>query len=435
MFMGKLELENVKKHLKMRLRDCSGIMIGCILLGVFFVISAFVLVQSICIKQESVVTLNVIVYSDWAMIFMIFIFIYYSLQYYEYCESHQIFPQTNTTRFLAFELYCYIINIILQAVALGLYLINYLLCQVLCRVYDNVHLGYSFSLPFVTAGFFVSLCYGFIIISLTVLISSLVRKFHWWVLGVYVLCISYLFITKDLILISIFNFYMHEPSLIIFFLKAVFTWLVIELLNQLLNRYINVIKAKKYHYPQVIIVFLVLMTLLGGALSAFNYINVNTANDSFWSQINEVDINKDQPVTSVNVGDLKPGSVLYVNLHYDKNRFSNSTVGLTNQTKDQILVYFKPHKEMVNDINITNFTHPKVSVKLEDNNLNISITEDQNVKVISIYPYSTLRWFDCFKDKLYANSESGSYSGTITGDIIVSVPEGMNLDAQLANVY
>lgn len=382
--------------------------------------------------QEEVDLVSIGVYSNWALIYTIIASIYYTLQYSEYNENHQIFPQTNLTSLLSFELYCNFSNIISQALALGFYILQYILCKVLIQMNGNVKLAYEFNLSFIMVGFFVNLFYGLLLISLIILIVTLLRKLRWWALALYIGIVVILWLTRDENPFGrIINFYALETSLTVFFCKVIGSWLLLQVLCFIVNQNTNMIKAEKYHYPQIVINAIILVTLPASILISFTAVHSYNSSE-FWTQNETFDYAKDKPACIINASNLPANSTLYYPYDYMKTN-CNTNIGEQNATEDEIRIYFKPKQDMRDYINITAFTNPRIDASLVKNNLIIKVEYDKDIKVISLYPYSTPMQFDCYKDKPLAKKYSGGMSGTKSGMIEITVPKEKNYKTQIIN--
>ncbi len=424
MFMGKSELANIKNLLKIRLKSCNAILTAGILLGLVFLVEVFHMISLVHTYQKDAVYIDSGAFSGFAFIILLFAIIYYAFQYNEYNENHQIFPHTEHTWFISFELYCYLINLIVQVVAVGLYLLQYLLCLLLGGLNTNVHLAYTFSLSFLTVGFLVNLCYGFLIISFIILVVTLVRRLRYWALAIYVVMLSALWMGKDYSMIGrLIQFYTEETSLSLFFVKIIITWLLIELLNQLLHRLIHIRRVTKFHYPQLAIVSLILITLFFGALTNYQGIVTVRNGGSFQTPAETGLPSMKEPAAVLATDQLPSGSSLDFYYEFGPLYYCNTSIVEENTENDQIELYFSPPYTYRDNINITAFVNPRVTVEQKGNEFHFRVIYDENIKVISISPYTEPMRFDCFKNKNYAKSIYGSSAGSMTGTIKIVLPK------------
>lgn len=431
MFMGKSELDNMKKLLKIRRRDCIGIYMTGSLLCMSFLTSIFDMIKSVFTYQSEPNLISAIPYSNWALFYTIVACVYYTFQYSEFSERHQIYPQTNSTRFLAFELYLFYIHIFTQALALGFNLLQYLVFFILGQRKGNLAFAYTLNPVFIITGFFTYMLYGFILISLIILISALVRKFRWWTLIVYIGLFLILWFTKDIgVVKSVVKFYLQESSVTLFFIKAILTWMILELLNHILNSYTSASLATRFNNVQIIIASVILFSFLISNLVTYLKTTQDFPEYSFSSK--EINTSQDKPYCTLNAGNIPTEATLKTCIDYRQISHYELQYGKSyyNSSVDKIMVYFIPEKDLFNDIDITAYTNPRLEISLQNKKLNIKVIKNKNVKVLSLYPYFTLMHFDCFKDKPYANKYYGLSSGTIPGKIQITTPESKKINIQ-----
>jgi hypothetical protein len=433
MFVGKTNLDNIRKLLKIRMRECKGIHTICILLGVVFLISIVNLINTVSTYQAEAKLIEVSLYSNFTLFFIVISVINYAFQYGEYNENHQIFPQTMVTQFISFELYCFFVNIIAQAFALGLYLLQYLICLIIGRVHTNVKLAYQFDWTFVIAGFFVYLLYGLLLSALIILIASLVRKLQWWAIVLLGAFLFVLWMTREQNLIgNMLDFYLLETSIIIFFIKSVATLLILEALNHLINYYTGIKETRKFFYRHIIIASVIILGFFINISVSFSQIDSRQNNEDYWNSISirNFDFSKMDATCIINTDSLPTDSTLKI--RYANALESDCINNVDEQPSDDnnIRIYYIPQKNINNYINLTAFTNQRIEATLETDILKISVAYDKNIKVISEYPYSTLMKFDCFIGKPYAKPYYGSMSSISTGHIQITLPENKHFTTQ-----
>jgi hypothetical protein len=318
-------------------------------------------------------------------------------------------------------------NGILQLTALGLYLIQYLLCMVISRIDGNFHLACHFNLPFIVTGFFVSLCNGFLITSFIILAATLVRKFRWWALAIYITIIVILWFAKDQsITQGIIDFYTKETSATLFFLKAIGTLLILAVLNQVFQPRINRVKVRKFNYPQLIIVIFILVTFFSSSM-AFNQRSNTISGTTEVLPINKLPSSSEKPSCVLDAGSLASGSTLNINYEVESMYYCNTSIINDDSSDNQIKIYFIPPRDMRNNINLSDFTNPKIKAGLTNHTLNLRITHDENVKIVAIAPYTAPMQFDCFKNKSYSTNYIWSSMTSYPGSIKIVIPESMQL--------
>lgn len=419
--MGKLELENIKKHLKIRMRDSKGIKRLCDLLLIVFIIDLCNIISDVFHYQADVKLYNATVYSTLGLGLTLIAAIYYLFQYGEYNEKHQIFPQSSTTRFVSFELYCYFINIITQAIALCLYLAQYLICLLLNHFKGNLRLAYRINIPFMITGFFVSLLYGFILLSILFFIGFLINKLRWWALLVYITLFITLLITGSTIIGTVLRFYLRESSLLLFLLKAIITWFIFVLLNHILYAKNDIITVRKFIYPNIIIASVILISILFNFL--FTQLSFHEKSTTLYDN-NAFNPFKDEPSCIVNAGSLPAKSILKINLDQELKAHSIIWTGdtYTNNSENEIRIFYNPESVFKDDISLISFTNPRITSSLQGNTLSVSLVHDKNIKIVSVYPYDMLMQFKFFQGKKLAAESSGSVLGDKQAALFINVP-------------
>jgi hypothetical protein len=442
--MGKSELINVKKHLKMRLRDCKGIYTLASLLIVLFLLDTINIVKQVLNYQSEVKLISVNVYSTAGFALMLLACIYYTFQYSEYHASYLVYPQSSFTRFFSYEAYCYLTHIIIQLLALGLYLLQYLLCYVLNMHYGNIRFAYPINIPFILTGFFITLLYGFLLISFIELISVIVRKFRWIALLFYVAVLVVLWIAGGPEILNAFiSFYLEESSIPMFLLKGISTWMLFEVLLHWINIHTNKFKVKTFVYKNIMIAAVLLLSFLGSviaSLSSFNTIKHTESNLNLMNNpedyINDSDLKEASAssVYSLDTAGLPKNTALTLELDakiknnymilcqdpYDNKPYYNNTA-------DRIQIYFLPVQNITNQVDLNTLINPKIEASLKNNQLSLRVFNSENIKVISIYPYSYITQFQAFQDRPYAKKGLDNIIRQSPGVIRISTPKGKNI--------
>ena len=130
-----------------------------------------------------------------------------------------------------------------------------------------------------------------------------------------------------------------------------------------------------------------------------------------------------EPTAVLATDQLPSGSSLDFYYEFGPLYYCNTNIVEGNTENDQIELYFSPPYSYRDNINITAFVNPRVTVEQEGNAFYFQVIYDENIKVISIYPYTAPMRFDCFKNKNYAKSIYGSSAGSVTGTIKIVLPK------------
>jgi hypothetical protein len=386
------------------------------------------LIRSVFTIQAEAVSISFQPYSNWSFVLIIFACLYYTVTYNDYNYRHQIYPQNNKSRFLSYMLFCYLSFLKTQAAALGLYFLQLGICGLLDSLKGNIDYAYPVSLFFLISGICVTLLYGFVIISLMVLLGALDRKFNWWFRLSFVGIMVILATTQGgSLLIRGIHFLTKEYSLPVFIMKALIIWLGFLLLGYIVNaitRYYRLQKNFKYYYA-IVIGILLLFIIIKGGLSISPY---QTSYGSSKVVPDFVESLLKNAQYQVDVSNLPDGTQLNVQMSKE-DRVKNNPVSIDTQTKypDKLLINYTPPANAVNDIDFNKFTKPILILSLDNNILSIRIESMDNRKIIMLYPFSFLQNFDCFKESYY-KLKSGTSSTSGSGAIYIFPPKGKNIE-------
>jgi len=158
-------------------------------------------------------------------------------------ESHvgySVFPQTNTSRFLAVQAMHHIVILIAALVSLLFNLLQYALFALLSARHPYIVLANRFDWGFVISGFFVMILYLFLVTAMISLIATLIRKFRIYAilglafLGAISLVNPPVFIR---LLQSIVAFLVLERNLGLFFIKGILLWVVLFGASLIINKH------------------------------------------------------------------------------------------------------------------------------------------------------------------------------------------------------
>lgn len=422
MFMGKIDWDYIKKHTKIRLKECRGLNIIGFLLGIIFLNDIFGLILLSNKYHIEVRLYTCVVYSDYALVLFTLACLYYAVTYIDYNERHQIYPHTASTQLFSYELYLGLINAGLQILSLFLYLLQYSFCLLLEHLKGNVELAYRFNLTFLFTGFFVNLFYGFLIISFLTLFTGLIRKLRWWFLIPCAALWLLVLITKNPgTAFNWVNFYLKSSSPILFFLKAIITIVIIEGLNIMINQFMDQFKAHRFQSKYIIFVSVLSVLFYLNALIGYNNQNSSEGKIEFMSSNREIDTSKDKPVCIIDSSQLPAKSKIKLKLDYMYSSYNTNVFEVPSAT-DEIKIYFIPDQKINNSINLMASLKPRIEASLTDNTLHVLVACEKNINVVSLYPNSTLMQFDCFKNKPYAKKYTGGSYGTIPGSIKITLP-------------
>ncbi|MCL2222782.1 MAG: hypothetical protein FWC20_10660 [Oscillospiraceae bacterium] len=158
-----------------------------------------------------------------------------------------VFPQTNTSRFLAYQIWIYSI-VLCSALALTvIYLIQYGVIAALAAGRDNVFIVYDFNIWFVLSGFVVLTIYVAIISAAITLVAALLRKFRLYAAVLFTVLIIFLLFAANFqaFVGFVLGFLILESNLGLFILKGIVVWMALFIAAFVINRYTIYYKAHR----------------------------------------------------------------------------------------------------------------------------------------------------------------------------------------------
>lgn len=446
MFMGKVESDNIVQLLKIRKKECGGIRNIFVFLLLMFAMDLIALIQKTFTYATEVSLLTLQVYSLTGFILMMIACVIYTLGYKDYNLSLQIFPQSNKSRFISYELFCYVSFLKIQLFTLALYFVQYGTSMILSLIKGNIEFAYQFSLQFIVAGFMVNLMYGFVAIAFIILIWTLDRKFKWIfrIIGIGSIIIALAFQEYSLwIFVNILHIITRESSILLFLIKTICLWIVLICIYHAINKHTKYFEAeKKLSHTNKLIAIAVAVAfalLIITSLTYFSYrITDSTSSDTVTKvemsaeesiEQENLQITKEETKNIIDISEIPEGTELKIELSEEDREQYNILLGegLINPSNNQILVDFFPASSYVdyNDMNL--FTEPKLEVRMKDNVLYLNITSNENVKILLLAPYSFMWQFDYFKGKHIFKEHVGSMGGGGSGTITIYLPEDKKL--------
>jgi hypothetical protein len=426
--MDKLEMDNIRSLLKIRTKESNSVKLIMGFLSLLFLLSLTGFITNVFTFHSTVTSYNGTVYANWAFFLMLCACIYHTSLYREFNVRHQVFPQTDKSRYIAYILFCYLSYIKILLFSIALYLLQCGSGLLLDFIKGNVEFAYEFSIFFLFTGFIVQLLYGFILISIILLIGVFDRKFKWWFRILFTGLILIIWLTRDSgWFMKGIGFLTKETSLLLFILKAFILLLLMIGSSYMLNSITKFYKPEK-NFSQVHVVFAVFLVVI-----CFLFLNIgNTAleQSAHNSITNDIDDAKEEELLRIDVSNVAKGSTLQLNfINTNKVNYGlNYHESFTNFTEDQLQIEFIPVRNIINQIDMTSFTQPKIEAELVNNTLTIRVSSKENIKVYVNYPYSLMQNFDCFEGHRYYKQNFG-YSSSTSGSGMVSIylPKGKQL--------
>jgi hypothetical protein len=410
------------------------------------------LVGTISSILENIHAMHFYVVSDnsvLALICMVFGFTIGSIMYRSTNAKLSVFPQTNNSRLVSWLLLNYSVAITIALVLLIIYFVNYGVIMLMSVFIDGIHLALNVDFGFVVAGFFVYLMYSFLIIAVIKLIGAVIRKWSYYAIVTFIALFAFMIVNIVRVIEYIpivLSFLIAEPSLILFFLKAIGLWLVLTAVTLVLNHFTIYHKSQnqtlKKRVTIACIIIAVVVTIVTPIILRFSVTIIdNTTNtgmvsidgdwntDPFYSESNfnrieeiRIDVSHLHNRIKINLNDE---SIDRMNL--DPSRIFSSHDGMVyisgfesveSVNGNTLVIRYNQPWYIVNGIEIFHFGNPRVRVYLRDDTLFINYTFDKSTAMI-LPVWGMVRQFDIFKDKGVLTGHAIGTSGG--GDTSVSI--------------
>jgi len=383
-------------------------------------------------------------------------------------QSFAVYPQTNTSRFLAYQVLLHFWIVAIPLFFTMLYLILYGVMAAVAAAQDNVHLVYRFDAGFLLSGFAVLMTYLAVLSGIITLISVLLRKFRVYAVvffsALLILAISNFIQTFSILRIAS-GFLLFENSMLLFFIKGVGTLAILFVISVIINKYTVYYKVSSTRLKEEIttgVVFALFLVCVV-VITIVSLLTYDT--DSGNPDINDQDsysIEIEFPISSegdtfepehgrieIDVSDLPGGSDIEVIVIGDISLIETyETVVSSYQFDDKVIYTFDdgselefpfghivvsgdslknidgntliisysyPHR-VVDDMDIGRFLIPELDVRLDGNTLYLSYSFEKNIKAIFLPMWSFMSQFDYFKGKglvsrfLYSSFSEGDGS-------------------------
>ena len=452
MFMVKDEFANVQNLLKVRFKTRGNSFLWLfIILGGFMLSSLIGTISTIVENRNSI---HYYIVSDNSTIFLIGLVIGYIVMNIMYRSTNvklSVFPQTNNSRFISWLLLNYSLIIVFSLMLLITYLVHYGVILLMSAFNDSIHLALNVDFGFIVAGLFAYLMYGFLIIATIELISAVIRKWSYYAIVTFIALFMLMVINLERVIEYIprvLSFLIAEPSLILFFLKAIGLWLIITAVTLVLNHYTVYHKSQNWILKKritiaCVIIAIVIIVITPMILRFSITISDNSQNSGLvYSDVEWDDIDIFLPKTEeikFDISHLPDGIKININgedikigvlnpdfmMIFSSNElvvYIGGAESLGNVQGDMIVVRYSPPWYIVNGIDIFRSKFPEVTIYFEGDTLFINYSFD-NTTVIIMPIWSMVRQFDIFKDKgvLTAHALGSSAGGSTNVTVFIDV--------------
>lgn len=441
MFINKKDLQNTLSLYRIRSQENKGPMLILIGLPVFlFTIDLIGVITRIFTTSNAPAIFELRTYSLFGLFSSIVIAMTLLCEYKKHINQHEIFPQSNKSRFLSYVLYNYVLILKLSLISLVLYLTQYGIISLISNFVSGVQFVYSFSLTFVLCGYLVNLLYGFLAVATIIFLGVLDRKYGVLFRFIIIAFIALLCFNNGFLgnyLLSLLGYWTKDPSLISFSLKSICAWLVLSSLTFIINSHTVYYKTQNSRLSAktisaigiITIAAIVISILLVGNSTIITTLD-NHTNLAVKDMFKPSERYKTIPLSTTH---LKPGDTIDVitNCNFENENlylssYNASDVRLENEVYYLKISYTLP-VNVRGSFNLFNYIEPKITATLEDKTLYLNYEYKKNQKLIVLTPYRFMSQFEKFKSQTEFKGLSGYSETNIGGRIEILVDDGVNV--------
>jgi hypothetical protein len=450
--MVKNEIINAGKLTRLYFTNKAGIIAVSIIFAYLMLFNLVTVVSFMLRGDEGFSYRSVSDYSGGYIFGLIITFIVFNCIYRSENREIAVYPQTNNSRFLAFQLFAHVWIIAIPLALLASYLIQYGIISIVAAIQGNVSLAYQFDTLFLLAGLAVMMIYLAILFGIITLIAVLLRKF--WIYAIaFFAALAALAITNLSLarggLERVFGFLIFESSVWLFILKGVAVWAVLLLAAVIINKHTVYYRVRVNATPKIII-SVILGVVLAAVMLFVTFESFNSTETTYITGQTEVAGDRDlgimggimggggmgwsiKPHTEefiFDISHLPDGSGINVELSGDISiipsieqvvsswwsnnksviEYEDGTVlefplehilieyihELTNTHGDTLSIIYRASDLIVDGIEIKHLTNPVFEARMEGNTLYIHYSSDRNLKVVLIPIWSLMTQFEYF---------------------------------------
>lgn len=428
MFMGNGEIKNTLSLTKVKLKTTGSYMFRAVA-AIILIYLAVLLPNVITVLKyhSTVIDIKLYDYSFYSFIGITIAVITMCLRYKNTNDYYSVFPQTSNSRFLSSQIILYLWLALISIISLVLYLFQLCMFKLLSKFNRNILFAFDLDAGLTFIGVIVFFLYGCMMIALFSLAAALIRRFN-TIAIVVILLIAALLLTSEKGLFKAIadslDFFNKEGSLALFFLKGIFTWLLLFAGSLAVNRFTSYYKAQRVYKNSIVaavgIAALIIISIIRSTITenepTVNYGSYRTNNNFF---NNDVWIDKEIVLDASEIEDLSNVSVV-TNIEENDNMFQGYLYGtLPSSSGDKIVVTYRLPVDITNNYDLTKAMNPKFTAQLNGNVLNLTYTYDKNKKVLFLSPWFMMRQFDRYKNQeLYSdypdfNTTNSRSNGTV----------------------
>jgi len=458
MFMAKNELNNTGRLYRIFLRNDKGILWFTIIMGFSLLVNIIINIFWMFGKTDGISAhINFESSSLWMFCISVAFIILNCLYRYNN-QRTSVYPQTNNSRFMYFQMITFTFALLVPLTLLVTYLIQYGIVAAIAAFNENIHIIYDFDILFVLSGFVVMTIYTAILAGAINLAFAVQRRFKIATIAffatLFILVIRY-FTSMDDIFSMLFGFLIYESSLWKFILIGLGLWVVLVLMSFIVNKYTVYYKMTKINlkndfwktvvtagFGAVLAIAVVLVTAIMFTRSDIGR-KYPTLDDPIfydhhtmtgWQPVTKkFDISHIPDGSNIDVvvsGDaiILPNShLILASYGSDKSTTYSYSDGterviasetMTIFTDDELkningdiltVVYVLPHR-IINSVDIGKLLNVEFDVKLEGSTIFVHYTFEKNIKAMFLPIWSFMGQFEYFKGKNLFTADSQKYN-------------------------
>lgn len=431
MFMVKGECENIMKLLRVKIKteykDLKWYL--AIMAGVFVITIAPAVVS---ILQGGTPGMNFHNMTDFTTFFFFAMIIGLLIIMFLYRWANNalsVFPQTNTSRFVASEAAGYLMTTFALIVVFVMYLLQYCTILIISGFREDVFFALEFDIGFVVVGFIAYIMYFYLMIAVIGLVGAILRKWTYYAAlafaTVIALGVANFNATVEL-LPRLFGFLVHEPSFGLFMLKAMGLWLVIAALSFVINRYTVYYKSQDMTITKKVVItgISIVAVIVSLSVVIFPY----TTDTTVFSAMLELEVDREEHdadrfirdffagaeeiridishltrgsniiLTTEGIADDGTAGGYFVITGRAWRAFVGGLDALHDIQGDTLVIRFRPPFYERNGIELMHFANPRLTAELDGSNLHL-VYEYDTVHVVTIPVWGIARQFEMFRDR------------------------------------
>lgn len=425
MFMGNDEIKNTIALTRIKFRSSKVVMLRTLI----FICLAFlaIMIPNLVSALKYKPTVSEIRISDYSIIIFLGLMgavITVCIKYKQINDVYSVFPQTGTSRFLSTQLMLYLWLGLLSIISLVIYVLQFLIFKVSSEFNSNIILAFRTDIGLILSGIFIYFLYGMFMIALISLIAVLIRRFNTIAIGCLIIIIA-IILTSEIGIIGtvtdMLSYLTEEPSISIFLLKLLLTWLLLSITAFFINKHTLYYKPRNKYRNSIVtavgIAVLILISIIRASQPEGVVIYHGVYSDTFNYNIWQDKVLYLDPSEYDDLSEL----TIQTNFDFEDDMYLESYPTL-NGVADTITIRYRLPVRIFNNINLTELTQPQFSAKLEGNVLDLSYHYNKNTKVVFISPWFVMKQFERYQNKNLFFKEPDFYtsSSRSTGYVNIS---------------